>query len=56
MSKLSKVYKNCHYEGCKDAEASIAYCMKEESRIEGPVELGERPFKRNSKLDWDKAY
>jgi len=29
------------------------YCMKEDTRIEGPWEFGTRPMNRNSKKDWD---
>lgn len=32
-----------HIEACKDPKASIAYCSKEDSRIDGPFEYGERP-------------
>jgi len=28
--------------------------MKEETRLEGPIELGEKPLRRNSAKDWDK--
>jgi len=26
--------------------------MKEETRLEGPFEFGEKPVQRNSKVDW----
>jgi len=29
--------------------------MKEETRLEGPFEFGEKPMQRNSKTDWDKV-
>lgn len=32
-----------------------AYCLKEDTRIEGPWEFGTLPIKRNSKTDWDKV-
>jgi len=31
------------------------YCSKESTRLEGPHEFGSRPFRRNSKLDWEEA-
>nr|WAE42381.1 MAG: replication associated protein [Cressdnaviricota sp.] len=39
----------CHLEPCKDLQASIKYCMKDEGRLDGPWESGERPSqgKRN---------
>lgn len=32
------------------------YCMKEDTRVEGPWEFGTRPVKRNSKEDWARVY
>lgn len=29
------------------------YCMKEDTRLEGPWEYGTKPVQRNSKEDWD---
>lgn len=36
--------------GCED------YCMKTDTRIEGPWEFGTRLMKRNNKTDWDTVY
>lgn len=33
--------KQVHFEGAVDVEASIAYCQKEESRVEGPWQFGD---------------
>lgn len=39
------------------SEAATEYCSKEETRVEGTqFELGKRPFKTNSKIDWDQQY
>lgn len=37
----------------KDNGASI-YCLKENTRIDGPWEFGKLPVKRNDQKDWDK--
>lgn len=31
------------------------YCMKEDTRLEGPFEYGIKPVKRNSKTDWEEV-
>lgn len=39
------------------SEAAEAYCCKEETRVaDTEFELGRKPFKRNSKTDWDAVY
>lgn len=32
------------------------YCMKQETRVEGPWEFGEKPMQRNSRKDWESVY
>ncbi len=42
-----------HYEKVQRTPNTAAdYCMKEETRLEGPFEIGQRPVQRNSKTDW----
>lgn len=42
-----------HFEKVKRTPDTAAdYCMKEETRLEGPFEYGQRPVQRNSKTDW----
>lgn len=31
------------------------YCMKEETRLDGPWEYGEKPVQRNNKTDWEEV-
>lgn len=33
-----------------------AYCLKEDTRLEGPLEVGKRPLNRASKTDWEKIW
>ncbi len=50
---INKFDKAIHCEGVKRTPNTAAdYCMKEDTRIEGPWEFGERPVQRNSKTDW----
>jgi len=35
---------------------AAAYCMKEDTRLEGPWEFGIKPVKRNSKEDWEQVW
>lgn len=52
-SYLSNVDKKAHYEKVKVNNGADTYCMKEDTRVEGPFEFGTRPVKRNSKHDWN---
>jgi len=51
MSVLQKLAKG-HFEPVKVNNGADDYCMKEDTRVEGPWEFGTRPVKRNSKTDW----
>lgn len=44
FSTLKKLYPRAHIEAAKAApQKAIAYCMKEETRVDGPWERGDRP-------------
>jgi len=43
---------HAHFEPVKKDNGASAYCMKEETRIEGPIEYGKRPLNPASKTDW----
>lgn len=46
----------CHCEPTRSAAAE-SYCQKEDTRIPGTqFTLGVKPFKRNSRIDWDNVY
>lgn len=36
LTAMKKLFPRAHFEVCKDIEASLKYCSKTESRIEGP--------------------
>lgn len=52
-SHLTKVDKKIHCEKVKVNNGADTYCMKEDTRLEGPWEFGEKPLKRNDKKDWE---
>lgn len=55
-TSFKKVDNKVHVEIVKINNGADAYCMKEDTRIEGPWEFGVKPVKRNSKVDWESVY
>jgi len=55
MSRLQKADLHCHYEPVKVDNGAAKYCMKEETRVEGPYEFGIKPVVRSSKTDWEEV-
>lgn len=53
MSALKKHCSHAHFEPVKVDNGASSYCLKEDTRVEGPWEFGTKPFNRNSKTDWD---
>lgn len=45
FASLKKIFNDptIHLELCRNAQASMKYCMKEESRVDGPWEFGNKP-------------
>lgn len=56
ISAITKHDKRIHVEKVKVDNGASTYCMKEETRVEGPIELGIKPVKVNSKTDWDSVW
>jgi len=56
ITGLKKFCDKAHFEPVKVDNGIDAYCMKDETRIEGPWEFGVRPLQRNSKVDWARAF
>lgn len=52
ISKITKVDKAIHLEPVIINNGAHTYCMKEDTRVEGPFEFGIRPVQRNNKVDW----
>lgn len=56
IGKITKFDKRIHVEKVKVNNGADTYCMKKETRVEGPIELGVKPVKVNSKTDWDQVW
>lgn len=57
-TRLAALKKHCsraHFEPVKINNGAHSYCMKEDTRLEGPFEYGEKPVQRNSKKDWEEV-
>lgn len=57
LTGMKKKCSKAHFEIPRNIEASIDYCQKEDTRVEGPWTFGIRPAKRNVKGDvarWNK--
>ncbi len=56
-SVFKKYDKSIHFEKVLRTEDKAAlYCMKEDTRLEGPFEFGLKPVRRNVKTDWDEVF
>lgn len=57
IAGIKKIFgKECHVDQVKINNGADAYCMKEDTRLEGPYQFGEKPFKMNSKTDWEEVF
>lgn len=54
FKSFKKFYPTAHLAKAVDAFKSLEYCMKEDTRVFGPLKYGELPVKNNSKYDHDK--
>lgn len=50
---MKKLCAKSHFEVVKINNGAHDYCMKEDTRLEGPWEFGKKPVQRNSKHDWE---
>jgi hypothetical protein len=55
LSEVKKLNGKAHWQGVTINNGAHNYCMKEETRLEGPYEFGIRPVQRNNKTDWDRV-
>ena len=55
ITALKKHCSRSHFEEVKVNNGADNYCMKEDTRLEGPFEFGIKPVKRNSKTDWEEV-
>jgi len=47
LSALKKFCKKAHFEAVKRDNGASSYCLKEDTRLEGPWEFGLKPARRN---------
>lgn len=48
---IKKAFPTAHIEVCRDVIKAIAYCSKEDTRVRGPYELGEKPVGQGKRTD-----
>ena len=51
MAALKKHCKRAHFELVKRDNGASDYCLKEETRLEGPWEFGIKPARKNVKME-----
>jgi hypothetical protein len=58
LSYLKSKLPNAHFEICFNKKHSHAYCKKEDTRIHGPYEYGDFPFRVEPKtvIDWENVW
>jgi len=55
-SAFKKVDSRLHFEKVKRTpDIASDYCMKEDTRVEGPFDFGTKPIRRNNKTDWNEV-
>lgn len=52
---ITKFDKQIHAEKVIVNNGADIYCMKEDTRLEGPFEFGIKPVRRNNKHDWEQV-
>lgn len=52
---MKKFCSKSHFEPVAFNNGADRYCMKEDTRLDGPWEFGMRPVKRDSKIDWEEV-
>lgn len=55
LTSFKKINPAIHVEVVKVNNGAHDYCMKEDTRVEGPWEYGTKPVQRNNKTDWDQV-
>lgn len=53
IARITKVDKRIHVEKVKVNNGADKYCMKEDTRVAGPLEFGVKPVEVNKKVDWE---
>lgn len=56
LASVTRVFGRGVHAELSRSEAAESYCTKEETRVGEPFELGAKPFRRNSRTDWDAVW
>jgi len=56
LAHYKKTLPAAHCEPVQVDNGAAKYCMKEDTRVQGPWEYGTKPIQRNSKTDWQEVY
>jgi len=56
LAAVTKLFGTGIHAELSRSEAAVSYCTKEESRLSEPFSLGAKPFRRNSKTDWESVW
>ncbi len=52
---MKKLAPRAHWEPVKVDNGADRYCMKEDTRVDGPWEFGSKPVRRNAATDWEEV-
>lgn len=52
ITALKKLCPHSHFTVVKKDNGASEYCLKEDTRVDGPWEFGKKPLKRNDPKDW----
>jgi len=55
LAALKKICKRSHFTPVLRDNGASSYCLKEESRVDGPWEFGCKPVRRNNATDWEEV-
>lgn len=53
LMHLKKICSRSHFTEVRRDNGASDYCLKEDTRIDGPWEFGKKPIRRSNKHDWD---
>ena len=56
LAHFKKCLPQAHCEPVLVDNGADKYCMKQETRVDGPWEFGEKPMQRNSRKDWEAVF
>lgn len=55
LAAMKKIHSSINWSTVLVNNGAHDYCMKEETRVEGPWEFGTKPVQKNNKTDWEEV-